>query len=113
MENTKLEYDKDWQQLIDKLKLSFGKVPDINGILFLIGVQEIGKGMKVYSKEEKQDLMHVGLCTVLCFSNYYKLVGVDSEGWPIFSSIKPVPKFNLVEQEYFIRTHIKEYFSLL
>ncbi len=113
MDNTKLEYDKDWQQLIEKLKLSFGKVPDINAILFLIGVQEIGKGMKEYSKEEKQDLMHVGLCTILCSSNYFQLMGVDNQGWPIFISLKPITKFNLIEQEYFIRTHIKEYFALL
>ena len=110
MENTKLEYDAEWLKLLEKLKNKLGKTPDLNAILFLIGVQEIGKGAMTFSKEQKQDLMHVGLCTVLCTSGYYQLMGVDSDGWPIFETLKPIPKFNLVEQEYFIRTHVKEYF---
>lgn len=111
MQEIKAEYDAEWISLIDKLKKIFGKIPDLNALLFLIGVQELGKGAIPYSKEQKQDLMHVGLCTILCKSNYYVLSGVDAEGWPIFEPLKNIPKFSLSEQEYFIRTHVKEYFT--
>jgi hypothetical protein len=107
----KEEYDPEWNQILKKLKDNFGKTPDINGILFLIGVHELGKGFQSFSKEQKQDLMHVGTCAILSSSGYYRLEGLDNEGWPIFSNLKSIPKFSLEEQEYFIKTHIKEYFS--
>ncbi|TAH25877.1 MAG: hypothetical protein EAZ07_05745 [Cytophagales bacterium] len=113
MQKSSVENDKDWIKLIDKLHALFGKSPDINAILFLIGVQEIGKGRDNYSKEQKQELMHVGMCTILCTSGYYELIGKDKEGWPIFKELKKLPLFDLNEQEIFIKTHIKEYFSNL
>lgn len=111
MQEIKEQFDKDWLTIIERLKKLFGKIPDLNALLFLIGVQELGKGAVTYSKEQKQDLMHVGLCTILIPSGYYQLSGVDAEGWPIFEALKTVPKFSLSEQEFFIKTHIKEYFS--
>lgn len=109
----KLDYDPEWNLLLEKLKILFGKIPDLNALLFLIGVQELGKGPLDFSKEQKQDLMNVGLCTVLVNSGYYKLTGTDNEGWPIFDTLKAMPKFTLEEQEYFIKSHVKDYFKEL
>ena len=84
MENEDLENVKiEWTKLIGILTEVLGKKPnDLNSILFMIGVQELGKGPISFSKEEKQDLIHIATCKVLSFSNYYTLEGVDQDGWP-------------------------------
>src|SRR5690606_41103142 len=75
-----LELDIKWNNLLKYLGEMVGKRPkDLNGVLFLIGVQEHGKGVHYYSKEEKQDLMHIAICKVLSYSGYYELEGVDQE----------------------------------
>ena len=56
---------ENWQTLQSFLKHNLGKKPtDLNGVLFLIGVQELGQGKKVFTKEQKQDLMHIAICKV-------------------------------------------------
>ena len=94
-----------------KLKENFGIKPDMDGVLFLIGVQELGAGKQVFTKEQKQDLMHIAICTILAQSGYYRFDGHDAEGWPHFSLVKPLPGFNLFEQENFLKDHALLYFS--
>ncbi len=100
-----------WLKLRIKLKERFGIKPDMNGVLLLIGVQELGQGAQEFSKEQKQDLMHIAICTVLAQSGYYRNDGLDDEGWPHFTLIKPLPAFNLFEQENFLKDHILLYFQ--
>ena len=100
-----------WLKLRIKLKEKFGIKPDMNGVLLLIGIQELGKGPREYSKEEKQDLMHIAVCTILMPSGYYQLEGNDEEGWPHFKQLKPLPTFNMIEQENFLKDHVLLYFS--
>jgi hypothetical protein len=107
------DFDPEWFSLMEKLKVIIGKKPTMNAILFLIGVQELGKGLKNFSKEEKQDLMHIGICRLLSDSGYYELEGIDEDGWPHFKLIRPLPKFDLLEQEKLLKMHIKEYFKTL
>lgn len=112
MANVKEEYDPEWNALLDKLKLiTGGKTPDLNGILFLIGVQELGQGKRNFSKEEKQDLMHIAICRLLSQSGYYELEGLDQDGWPHWKLIKALPQYDLLEQEKLLKIHIAEYFS--
>ena len=59
----------------------FGKKPDLESVLFLIGIQELGDIRKKFSKEQKQDLMHIAVCTVFSTSGYYELSGADEDGW--------------------------------
>lgn len=111
MSEKKLELDLEWEFLIGKLTKVIGKKPNLDAILFLIGVQELGKGAQRFEKEEKQDLMHIGVCTILSQSGYYELEGLDQDGWPHYKLINPLPKFDLLEQEKFLQMHIKEYFA--
>ena len=60
-----------WLKLRIKLKEKFGIKPDMNGVLLLIGIQELGKGRAEYSKEEKQDLMHIAVCKLLADDGYF------------------------------------------
>jgi hypothetical protein len=90
---------------------TFGKKPDLNAILFLIGIQELGRGIKEFTKEEKQDLMHIATCKVFSLSGYYELERVDEDGWPHYRSAKPIPFANLKEQDRMLKWHILEYFD--
>ena len=100
-----------WLKLRIKLKEQFGIKPDMNGILLLIGVQELGQGPQDFSKEQKQDLMHIAVCTILAPSGYYVLEGYDEEGWPHFKQLKALPDHNMIEQENFLRDHVLMYFE--
>ena len=107
-----LELERNWQRLLNDLKEIIGKKPqDLNGVLFLIGVQELGKGRRYFSKEEKQDLMHIAICKVLSYSGFYELEGLDEEGWPHWKLKKKLPSFDLLEQEKLLKMHVIEYFE--
>lgn len=100
-----------WWKLEAKLVQKFGKKPDMEAILFLIGVQEFGQIREKFTKEQKQDLMHVAICSLLAPSGYYELEKVDSEGWPHFKQLKPMPEMSMPEQENFLKDHILVYFE--
>jgi uncharacterized protein YunC (DUF1805 family) len=100
-----------WTQLRAFLMKQFGKKPDLNAILFLIGIQELGKGISNFTKEEKQDLMHIATCKVFSLSGYYELERVDEDGWPHYRSVKAIPFTGLKEQEQMLKWHILEYFD--
>jgi hypothetical protein len=100
-----------WFALEGKLMERFGKKPDVESILFLIGIQELGDIKEKFTKEQKQDLMHIAICTVLAPSGYYELERVDEDGWPHFKQLKPMPELAAFEQEAFLKDHILLYFQ--
>ena len=100
-----------WWNLEAKLVERFGKKPDMDAILFLIGIQETGLVKEKITKEQKQDLMHVAVCTILSPSGYYEQEGKDKDGWPHFKQLKNLPDMSLPEQENFLRDHILFYFE--
>ena len=107
-----LELEKRWQKLLHIIEKELGKKPkDLNAVLFIIGVNELGRGPKVFSKEEKQDLMHIAICKVLSLSEYYELEGLDEEGWPHWKLIKKLPHFDLLEQEKLLKINVLDYFE--
>lgn len=100
-----------WWNLEARLVDRFGKKPDLETILFLIGIQEFGDIRDKFTKEQKQDLMHIAICNLLAPSGYYELEKVDEEGWPHFKQLKPMPDMNAFEQENFLKDHILLYFQ--
>ena len=100
-----------WWNLEASLVERFGKKPDMETILFLIGIQEFGDIKTKFTKEQKQDLMHIAVCSLLAQSGYYELESVDEDGWPHFRQLKQLPVFNMVEQENFLKDHILLYFQ--
>lgn len=108
-----LELERKWNWLLTELDQRLGKKPkDLNGVLFLIGVQELGRGSGRFSKEEKQDLMHIAICKVLSLTGYYELEGIDKDGWPHWKVIKKLPHFDLLEQEKLLKVQVLEYFEI-
>jgi hypothetical protein len=107
-----LELEINWQKVLRKIEIQIGKKPnDLNSVLFLIGVQELGQGIKRFSKEEKQDLMHIAICKLLSYSDFYELAGTDKDGWPHWKLVRKLPKFDLLEQEKLLKMHAIEYFE--
>ena len=100
-----------WWNLEAKLVERFGKKPDVESILFLIGVQELGGVNKKFTKEQKQDLMHVAICKLLAQSGYYELELTDRDGWPHFKQLKSMPEMDAITQEIFLKDHILLYFQ--
>lgn len=107
-----LTLDRNWQSLMTEMERMIGQRPkDLNGMLFLIGVQELGKGSRQFTKEQKQDLMHIAICKVMSYAGYYELEGLDGEGWPHWKLVKKLPHFDLLEQERLLKIQVMEYFE--
>jgi hypothetical protein len=100
-----------WWDLEAKLVNRFDKKPDLETVLFLIGIQEFGQVREKFTKEQKQDLMHVAICSLLSQSGYYELEKTDEDGWPHFRQLKSMPDMNMTEQENFLKDHILLYFE--
>ena len=100
-----------WWNLEAKLVERFGKKPDMEAILFLVGIQELGEIREKFTKEQKQDLMHVAVCSLFAPSGYYELESVDPDGWPHFKQLKPMPDMDPIAQENFLKDHILLYFA--
>jgi hypothetical protein len=111
MQHIKDDLQQRWWKLEEKLMERFGKKPDLNAILMLVGVQETGFVTDKITKEQKQDLMHVAICVLLGISGYYALEGNDEEGWPHYKQLKALPAFDLMEQENFLKDHVLLYFQ--
>lgn len=101
-----------WKEVEDMLTARFGKIPNLEAILFLIGIQELGKGRKKFTKEQKEDLMHIAMCTLLAPDGYYRFEKYDNDGWPHFTELKKVHCMKLEEQEEFLKKHIIQYFKI-
>ena len=74
-------------------------------------MQELGLGAKSFSKEEKQDVLHIAICKVLSLAGYYELEGHDADGWPHWVATRKLPHFDLLEQEKLLKIQILEYFK--
>ncbi|GAA4502603.1 hypothetical protein GCM10023172_26170 [Hymenobacter ginsengisoli] len=107
------EFNQRWEELLAAMQERFGRRPDLNALLLLIGVQELGQGVATFTKEQKQDLMHIATCKLFSLSGHYALERVDEEGWPHYQLLNPVPFANLKEQERMLKWHILEYFDTL
>ena len=111
MINAQNDIQQRWWNLEAKLVERFDKKPDMEAILFLIGIQEFGQIKQKFTKEQKQDLMHVAVCALLAKSGYYELEGIDEDGWPHFRQLKAMPAMSLPEQENFLKDHVLLYFE--
>lgn len=109
------EEDFEWIRIrhIVKDAMMQESLPDFQTILFLIGVQELGIIQHQFSKEEKQDLMHVAVCKLLSFDGYYEFLGRDADGWPHYKAIRTIPFEGVKEQQQYLKRYIIRYFKEL
>jgi len=109
----KWEQDFEWLKVRHYVKDAIGKndLPDLQTILFLIGVQELGMLQTSFTKEEKQDLMHIAVCTLLSEDGYYDFKGNDQDGWPHWEKNRTIQKISLEEQENLLIEKTINYFN--
>ena len=71
-----------WDFLVEKLteKFSDGEELNLDGIIYLIGVQELGQGYRTFKKDEKLNLMHIAICKLLEPYGYYEFDFFDEDG---------------------------------
>lgn len=108
------ERDFEWLQVKHIVKNAMKKdvLPDLQTVLFLIGVQELGRIPKEkFTKEEKRDLMHVAVCTLLEEDGYFVFEGRDHDGWPHWKEVKSFSVKGVQEQEAFLVSRIIHYFK--
>ena len=105
------EIELRFQKLTTELEKKFGEGMDVQIILFLIGVNELGIGYKDFSKSEKTDILHVAICTLLEPYGYYKYSHRDEENWPHFDLVKEIPPITHREQQHLIKEAIIDYFE--
>ena len=101
----------EWLNVLAIVGEKFGKTPNLEAILFIIGVQESGKVKNKFTKEEKQDLIHVAICKLFEPLGYFRYEGRDDDGWPHYTSIKAVPNLKGKEQERLLKKQIIAYFE--
>ncbi len=105
--------NNDWEKVNDFFKKKFtdGQEPEMDTILFLIGVQELGQVKPKFTKDEKVNLMHIATCKLLEPYGYYEYEKKDEEGWPHYKRLKLLPPMKAKEQEEFMKKAIVKYFK--
>lgn len=101
----------DWQILQEKLKERFDTEMDFDTILFVIGLQELSKPYKKYKKDEKIEIMHIAICTLLEPYGFYEFEGRDKDGWPHWKVKEEIPFLDAKQQNKLIIDAIIDYFK--
>ena len=101
-----------WEKLKSTLTERFaeGEDLDIDGIIYLVGVQELGQGYRSFKKDEKVNLMHIAICRLLEPLGYYEFDFFDTDGWPHYKMIEELPLLKPGEQTIMMKEAIVSYF---
>ncbi len=101
-----------WEILVGKLSAQFadGDVLELDAIIYLVGVQELGQYHKKYKKDDKLDLMHIAICRLLEPYGYYEFDFFDEEGWPHYAIKEELPTLKAGEQSVLMKQAIVDYF---
>lgn len=104
---------EDWELVVQNISEKFGDGEQLNldAIIYLIGVQELGKGTIEYKKDDKVNLMHIAICRLLEPFGYYEFDFFDEEGWPHYKTLEELPALKSGEQTVLIKEAIVMYFK--
>lgn len=101
-----------WEEVVSKLSNQFadGDKLDLDAIIYLIGVQELGQLHRRFKKDHKLDLMHIAICKLLEPYGYYEFDFVDEDGWPHYKTKEQLPALKAGEQSILMKEAIVNYF---
>lgn len=101
-----------WENLVNILSNQFsqGEDLDLDAIIYLIGVQELGKIQGEFKKDEKLNLMHIAICKLLEPYGFYDFDYVDADGWPHYTVKEQLPALKAGEQSVLMKEAIVNYF---
>ena len=105
---------EDWDQILQILATKFGEGEQLNldAIIYLIGVQELGKGAIEFKKDDKLNLMHIAICRLLEPFGYYEFDFFDDDGWPHYKVLEELPPLKSGEQTVLMKEAIVQYFKV-
>ena len=101
-----------WEKLVFRLSEQFteGDPIELEGIIYIIGVQELGKTNMKFEKDDKIDLMHIAICRLLEPFGYYAFDYFDDEGWPHYKVLEQLPPLKPGEQSVLMKEAVVLYF---
>ena len=101
-----------WSIVVEKLSTQFadGDTLDLDAIIYLIGVQELGQLNREYKKDHKLDLMHIAICRLLEPYGYYEFDYFDEQSWPHYKIKEELPNLKAGEQSVLMKEAIVNYF---
>ncbi|WP_338732412.1 hypothetical protein [Mangrovimonas cancribranchiae] len=101
-----------WDLVVTKLSKQFadGDELDLDAIIYLIGVQELGQFHRRFKKDHKLDLMHIAICRLLEPYGYYEFDFFDDDGWPHYKVKEQLPHLKSGEQSVLMKEAIVNYF---
>lgn len=107
-----LQLRERWEVLVEKLSRQFsdGDLLELDAIIYLVGVQELGQYHRKYKKDDKVDLMHIAICRLLEPYGYYEFDFFDDDGWPHYSVKEELPALKPGEQSVLMKEAIVGYF---
>lgn len=105
------DFETKWNKVIDLVSKPYGEKLEFDAILFLIGVQELGKGFRKFSKDQKLDVMHLAICSLLAPYGYYEFEGYDDDGWPHWKPTEKLPFLKPLQQHHLMRQAVVNYFE--
>ena len=101
-----------WEEVVKLLSNRFadGEVLDLDAIIYLIGLQELGQLHRKFKKDEKLNLMHIAICRLLEPYGFYEFDFFDNEGWPHYKIKEELPPLKAGEQSVLMKEAIVNYF---
>lgn len=101
-----------WELLVHKLsnRFSDGDPLELDAVIYLVGVQELGQYHRKYKKDDKLDLMHIAICRLLEPYGYYEFDFFDDDGWPHYRIKESLPPLKAGEQAILMKEAIVDYF---
>ena len=104
---------KSWEEVQQNISKKFGggETLNVDAIIYLIGIQELGKGYKSFTKDEKLDIMHIAICKLLKPFGFYEFEYFDEDGWPHYKVIDELPNLKPGEQSVLMKEAIVMYFE--
>ncbi|TXK72756.1 hypothetical protein [Mesonia sp. HuA40] len=101
-----------WQQLQKQLAIQFGdgETLELDAIIYLVGVQELGQLHRRFKKDHKIDLMHIAICRLLEPYGYYAFDYIDEDGWPHYTALESLPHLKPGEQSLMMKEALVNYF---
>jgi len=101
-----------WTVVQQKLSRQFadGELLDLDAIIYLIGVQELGQPHRKFKKDQKLDLMHIAICRLLEPYGYYEFDYFDDDSWPHYKVLEALPSLKAGEQSVLMKEAIVLYF---
>lgn len=108
-----LELKENYEKVENLLSEKFGDGEKLNldAIIYLIGVQELGQGAREFKKDDKVNLMHIAICRLLEPFGYYEFDYYDEDSWPHYKTLEELPPLKSGEQTVLMKEAIVLYFK--